>query len=50
MARFLGLDELFEWRPFDREIIIPCVRWYLLHKGQLNLGRLRRRDRHASAV
>ena len=50
MARFLGLDELFEWRHFDPEIVIPCVRWHLLHKGQFNLGRLRRRDRHASAV
>ena len=29
MAGFLGLDELFEGRHFDREVIIPCVRWYL---------------------
>jgi transposase-like protein len=29
MARFLGLDELFVGRHFDREIIILYVRWYL---------------------
>jgi transposase-like protein len=29
MAGFLGLDELFEGRHFDREIIVLCVRWYL---------------------
>lgn len=29
MAGFLGLDELFEGRHFDREVIILCVRWYL---------------------
>jgi transposase-like protein len=28
MARFLGLDELFEGRHFDREIIVLSVRWY----------------------
>jgi len=27
MARFLGLDELFEGCHFDREIIVLCVRW-----------------------
>src|ERR1019366_5428283 len=27
-----GLDELFEGRHFDREIIILCVRWYLRFK------------------
>ena len=32
MARFLALDELFEGRHFDREIIILCVRWYLRFK------------------
>ena len=26
MARFLGLDELFAGRHFDREVIILCVR------------------------
>jgi transposase-like protein len=29
MAGFLGLDELFEGRRFDREVIILRVRWYL---------------------
>ena len=28
MAGFLGLDELFEGRHFDRELIVLCVRWY----------------------
>src|SRR5277367_6483382 len=32
MARFLGFDELFEGRHFDREIIVLCVRWYLRFK------------------
>jgi transposase-like protein len=32
MARFLGLDALFEGRHFDREIIVLCVRWYLRFK------------------
>ena len=32
MAGFLGLDELFDGRHFDREIIILCVRWYLRFK------------------
>src|SRR5882757_6015282 len=32
MARFLGLDELFEGRHFDREVIVLCVRWYLRFK------------------
>jgi transposase-like protein len=32
MVRFLGLDELFEGRHFDREIIVLCVRWYLRFK------------------
>jgi len=29
MAGFLGLDELFKGRHFDREVIVLCVRWYL---------------------
>jgi transposase-like protein len=29
MAGFPGLDEPFEGRHFDREIIVLCVRWYL---------------------
>ena len=32
MAGFLGLDELFEGRDFDREVIVLCVRWYLRFK------------------
>jgi transposase-like protein len=32
MAGFLNLDELFEGRHFDREIIVLCVRWYLRFK------------------
>jgi transposase-like protein len=32
MAGFPGLDELFEGRYFDREIIVLCVRWYLRFK------------------
>jgi transposase-like protein len=32
MAGFPGLDELFEGRHFDREIIVSWVRWYLRFK------------------
>jgi transposase-like protein len=32
MARFLGLDELFKGRHFDREVVVLCVRWYLRFK------------------
>jgi hypothetical protein len=32
MAGFPDLDELFEGRHFDREIIALCVRWYLRFK------------------
>jgi transposase-like protein len=32
MAGFVSLDELFEGRHFDREIIVLCVRWYLRFK------------------
>jgi transposase-like protein len=32
MAGFSGLDELFEGRHFDREIVVLCVRWYLRFK------------------
>jgi hypothetical protein len=28
----LSMDDLFEGRDFDREIIILCVRWYLRFK------------------
>ena len=29
MSKLQGLEELFEGRHFDREVIILCVRWYL---------------------
>ena len=29
MGELKGIDELFEGRHFDREVIILCVRWYL---------------------
>jgi transposase-like protein len=32
MAGLLSLDELFEGRHFDREIIVLCVKWYLRFK------------------
>src|SRR5258708_22460599 len=32
MAGFLELDELFEGRHFDREVVVLCVRWYLRFK------------------
>src|SRR5258708_4240784 len=32
MAGLLGVDELFEGRHFDREVIVLCVRWYLRFK------------------
>src|SRR6202142_1769299 len=32
MARLPGVDELFEGRHFDREIVVLCVRWYLRFK------------------
>ena len=35
MAKFSSLDELFEGRHFDSEIIIVCVRWYLRFKLSL---------------
>ena len=28
VARFLGLEDLFRGRHFDREVIVLCVRWY----------------------
>ena len=34
-GQFLSLDELFEGRHVDREIIILCVRWYLRFKLSL---------------
>ena len=38
MAQFLSLDELFEGRHFDREIIVLCVRRYLRFKGARDAG------------
>ena len=32
MAEFLGVDDLFERRHFDREVIVLCARWYLRFK------------------
>lgn len=32
MAGFRGLDDLFEGRHFDQEVIVLCVRWYLRFK------------------
>jgi hypothetical protein len=34
MAGLLGLDELFEVRHFDREVIVLCVRWYTRSPGE----------------
>ena len=35
MSKLKSLEELFEGRHFDREIIILCVRWYLRFKLSL---------------
>ena len=32
MGKRKSMDELFEGRHFDREVIILCVRWYLRYK------------------
>jgi putative transposase len=32
MARFVPIEELFKGRPFDREIVVLCVCWYLSFK------------------
>jgi transposase-like protein len=32
MDELKEIDELFEGRHFDREVIILCVRWYLRFK------------------
>ena len=29
MSKLMGVEQLFEGRHFDREVIILCVRWYL---------------------
>ena len=35
MGRRKSMEELFAGRPFDREVIILCVRWYLRYKLSL---------------
>ena len=35
MDKQAGVDDLFEGRHFDREVIILCVRWYLRFKLSL---------------
>ena len=35
MSKLTNVDELFEGRHFDREMIILCVRWYLRFKLSL---------------
>jgi hypothetical protein len=35
MGKQAGVDDLFEGRNFDREVIILCVRWYLRFKLSL---------------
>jgi transposase-like protein len=35
MSKLKSLDKLFDGRHFDREIILPCVRWYLRYKLSL---------------
>ena len=32
MSKLMGVEQLFEGRHFDREVIILCVRWYLRFK------------------
>ncbi|MDR6203950.1 hypothetical protein QF025_002670 [Paraburkholderia graminis] len=35
MSKLKSLHELFAGRHFDRDVIIPCVRWYLRYKLSL---------------
>jgi hypothetical protein len=35
MSELMGVEQLFEGRHFDREVIILCVRWYLRFKLSL---------------
>ncbi len=35
MSKLSSMDELFEGRHFDREMILLCVRWYLRLKLSL---------------
>jgi transposase-like protein len=35
MSKGKDLEVMFDGRHFDREIIVPCVRWYLRYKLSL---------------
>jgi hypothetical protein len=35
IGKRMGVEQLFEGRHFDREVIILCVRWYLRFKLSL---------------
>jgi transposase-like protein len=35
MSKREGPEDLFDGRHFDRENIVPCVRWYLRYKLSL---------------
>lgn len=35
MSKLKSLDGLFAGRHFDRDVMIPCVRWYLRYKLRL---------------
>ena len=35
MGKLRSIEDLFEGRQFDREVIILCVRWYLRFKLSL---------------
>ena len=35
MGKLMGVEQLFEGRHFDREVILLCVRWYLRFKLSL---------------
>ena len=35
MGKLIGVEQLFEGRHFDREVIILCMRWYLRFKLSL---------------
>ena len=35
MSKLKSIEELFEGRRFDREVIVVCVRWYLRFKLSL---------------
>jgi transposase-like protein len=35
MSKLKDIDGLFNGSHFDREVIVPCVRWYLRYKLSL---------------